>query len=164
MSGATEITPEVLRGWPLPPLSDDGDKEARGRVFVVAPGGQVAGAPLLTAVAALRAGAGKLQIGAPRSLAASIALAVPEARVFPGQENAAGELSPEAAETFCPWVARSGAAVIGPGMLDADGGGELALRLLQTEGPARPPPRAFGIARHALHGGGVDDQGRPVRL
>jgi ADP-dependent NAD(P)H-hydrate dehydratase len=136
MTQAAEITARALRAWPLPPLSDDSDKDSRGRVFVAAAGAEVAGATLLTAVAALRAGAGKLQIGAPRSIATALALAVPEARVIPGAETPDGELSPEAAESFARSLARSDAAVIGPGMLDEAAAGELTLRLLHTDGPA----------------------------
>lgn len=136
MSGAVEVSADLLRGWPLPSVAKDGDKDARGRVLVLAAGAQVAGATLLTAVAALRAGAGKLQIGAPRSLALALAVATPEARVIPAAETAGGELAPEAAEDLARAFARCEAAVIGPGMLDQDAAGELALRLLQAEGPA----------------------------
>jgi hydroxyethylthiazole kinase-like uncharacterized protein yjeF len=136
MSGAVEVTPELLHGWPPPALVADGDKDVRGRVLVLAAGAQVAGATLLTAVAALRAGAGKLQIGAPRSLALALALATPEARVIPAAETAEGELAAEAADDLAQAYARSDAAVIGPGMLDRTVAGALARRLLATEGPA----------------------------
>lgn len=136
MSAAVEVTAELLRAWRLPRPSSTGDKDARGRVLVLAAGTQVAGATLLSAVAALRAGAGKLQIGAPRSLAQALALAAPEARVIPAAETAGGELAPEAADDLAQAFARCEAAVIGPGMLDPQAAGELALRLLQTDGPA----------------------------
>lgn len=133
---ASEITPQLLAGWPLPTIGDDSDKEDRGRVMVLAAGAQVAGATLLTAVAALRAGAGKLQVGAPRSLATSLALALPEARVLPAAETADGELAPEAAEELSHALTRCNALVVGPGMLDEGAAGELALRLVAGEGPA----------------------------
>ncbi|CAN7143177.1 NAD(P)H-hydrate dehydratase [Phenylobacterium sp. LjRoot225] len=136
MSGALQVTPELLRGWRPRSLAEHGDKEARGRVLVLAAGAQVAGATLLTAVAALRAGAGKLQIGAPRSLSLGLAMAIPEARVIPAAETVGGELAPLAAAELADAFARCEAAVIGPGMLDVDAAGELVLRLLQTEGPA----------------------------
>lgn len=136
MSAPVEVTPELLRGWRPPALGDHSDKEARGRVLVLAGGAQVAGATLLTATAALRAGAGKLQIGAPVSLVAALALAMPEARVIPAAESDAGELTPRAADDLAQTFARSQACVIGPGMLDADGAGELALRLLAIDGPS----------------------------
>lgn len=135
MSAPAEVTADLLRAWPLPPIPDDGDKEDRGRVLVMAAGAEVAGATLLTAVAALRAGAGKLQVGAPRSLAQPLAFALPEARILPAAETEAGELAPEAADDLRAALARCDAAVIGPGMLDEDAAGELALRLLDSEGP-----------------------------
>jgi hydroxyethylthiazole kinase-like uncharacterized protein yjeF len=136
MSAAIEVTPELLRGWRPPRISEESDKEARGRVLVLAGGAQVAGATLLTAIAALRAGAGKLQVGAPRSLATALALAIPEARVFPAAESDDGELAPEAAHDLADALARCDAAVLGPGMLDEGHAGELALRMAEGEGPA----------------------------
>ncbi|MDB5452005.1 MAG: NAD(P)H-hydrate dehydratase [Caulobacteraceae bacterium] len=136
MSGIVDVTPELLAGWPLPVMAEGGDKDDRGRVLVLAGGAQVAGATLLTALAALRAGAGKLQIAAPRSLATALALAIPEARVVPAAETAAGELASEAADDILQLLGRCDACVIGPGMLDEGAAGELALRLLEGEGPA----------------------------
>ena len=70
------VTPELLASWPIPPVAERTDKEARGRVMVVGGGARVAGATLLAGVAALRVGAGKLRIAAPASLTASLAIAV----------------------------------------------------------------------------------------
>lgn len=131
-----EVTAELLRGWRPPWPAADGDKDARGRVLVLAAGAQVAGATLLAGLAALRAGAGKLQIGAPRSLAQALALAVPEARVIPAAETSEGELAPEAADDLADAFGRVNAAVLGPGMLDPEAAGKLALRLLQLDGPS----------------------------
>jgi NAD(P)H-hydrate repair Nnr-like enzyme with NAD(P)H-hydrate dehydratase domain len=65
------ITPEVLRKIPLPMPDEGGDKEERGRVLVVGGRRETPGALLLAGTAALRAGAGKLQIatGAARRAA-----------------------------------------------------------------------------------------------
>ncbi len=136
MSGVIQVTPELLAGWAMPAVAEGGDKDDRGRVLVMAAGAHVAGATLLTAMAALRAGAGKLQIGAPRSLAVALALAMPEARVVPAAETGQGELAPAAADDLADALARSDACVVGPGMLDETAAGELALRLLEGEGPA----------------------------
>ena len=51
---------------------------------------------LLAGVAALRAGAGKLQIATAASVAPQLALAVPEARVIGLAETEDGEIAPEA--------------------------------------------------------------------
>lgn len=130
-----EVTPELLAGWKIPPVAQSTDKEARGRVLVLGGGAQVAGAAILAGVAALRTGAGKLQIGAPASVAMALAVAVPEARVIPLAETTDGEPSPKAAEALREAFGRCNAAVVGPGLLDEASAGELALRLLGEDGP-----------------------------
>lgn len=153
MSGAELVTPELLARWRPPPVPEESDKETRGRVLVLAGGAQVAGATLLTAVAALRAGAGKLQIAAPRSLAQGLALAMPEARVIAAPETPEGELAPEAAELLEGALGRTQAAVIGPGMVEDGPAGELALRLVEAGGP---PMVVDAAAMQGL----VEDPGR----
>jgi hydroxyethylthiazole kinase-like uncharacterized protein yjeF len=150
LSGPAEVTPQLLAHWRPPRLPDGGDKEDRGRVLVLAGGAQVAGATLLTGVAALRAGAGKLQIAAPRSLATPLALALPEARVIPAAETGEGELAAGAAQRLADTFAAADAGVVGPGMLDAAIAGELARRLAETEGPALvlDAAAAVGFADH----------------
>ena len=54
------IDEALLRAWPLPMPGADDDKEARGRVCIVAGGRDVPGAALLAGTSALRAGCGKL--------------------------------------------------------------------------------------------------------
>ncbi|MFP5371947.1 MAG: NAD(P)H-hydrate dehydratase, partial [Actinomycetes bacterium] len=56
----TLVTAEVLRGWPLPEPA--GGKNARGSVLVIGGSAETLGAVLLAAEAAMRAGAGKLQV------------------------------------------------------------------------------------------------------
>src|SRR3954466_11666753 len=77
-----EIDDALLRGWPLPAIEEDGDKESRGRVLVLAGSREMPGAAILAGTAALRAGAGKLVIATPPSVAAVVAAAVPESRVI----------------------------------------------------------------------------------
>lgn len=74
----TTLDARLLRRWPLPEVPEDADKEVRGRVLVVAGSREIAGAALLSATAALRAGAGKLVIATAQSVAAALALAVPK--------------------------------------------------------------------------------------
>jgi len=62
---ASTLDAAALRAWPLPALAGAGDKEARGRVVVVAGHAQLPGVPVLVAEAALRAGAAEV----PRLLA-----------------------------------------------------------------------------------------------
>jgi hydroxyethylthiazole kinase-like uncharacterized protein yjeF len=77
----------LLSRFPLPHHPEDGDKEDRGRLLVIAGSRELAGAALLAGVAALRAGAGKLQIATVASVAASLSIAVPEARVIGCEET-----------------------------------------------------------------------------
>ena len=58
----------ALDSHPLPPVID-GDKETKGRILVIAGSRDVPGAALLTATAAMRAGAGKLRIATVESIA-----------------------------------------------------------------------------------------------
>ena len=134
MSGVEPVTPELLRGLPLPALPKESDKNARGRVLVVGGGVQVPGAALLAALAAYRAGAGKVQIAAPEGYASALGLAIPEARVLPVTSTAAGEISPDA-ELEGP-AANADAVIIGPGMLDETGAARLTTRLAAADGSA----------------------------
>ena len=120
----------VLRGWPLPEAGHDSDKEERGQVLVVAGSREIVGAALLSAIAALRAGAGKLTIATAASVAPGLALLIPEARVVALPETPAGGLRREGAELLAECAARSGAVLIGPGLLDSEGSCEFVLDML----------------------------------
>jgi NAD(P)H-hydrate repair Nnr-like enzyme with NAD(P)H-hydrate dehydratase domain len=93
---AVAVTPALLRRWPLPKPDDDADKRDRGVALVVGGSSEVPGALILSGVAALRAGAGKLQVAAPRSTAIALGVALPEARVFPLPETGDGYLDKKA--------------------------------------------------------------------
>lgn len=82
MSEAERLDAALLRSFPLPALPEEGDKEDRGRVLVVGGSREVPGAAILAGTAALRAGAGKLQVATDPAAAGPIAIALPEARVF----------------------------------------------------------------------------------
>ncbi|HUS24829.1 MAG TPA: NAD(P)H-hydrate dehydratase [Candidatus Binatia bacterium] len=105
----------LLRRWPLPMPGPDGDKEARGRVLIIAGSREMPGAAILAAHAALRAGAGKLCVATAASVAGAVGCAVPEARVIALRESAAGGVDPAEARRVAEDF---DAALIGPGMLD----------------------------------------------
>jgi hydroxyethylthiazole kinase-like uncharacterized protein yjeF len=113
-----QLNDALLRAWPLPMPSSDGDKEERGRVLVIAGSREMPGAVILAATAALRAGAGKLTIATGGSVAQLVALAVPESRVIELPETAAGGIAPAAADVLGALAGRFDAVVIGPGMQD----------------------------------------------
>ena len=136
MSAPTAVTAELLRGLPLPRASDDSDKDGRGRVLVIAGSPEVPGAALLAGVAALRAGAGKLQIATVASIAPHLGLAVPEALVVALPESPEGGISPMTAKLLVPRLQRCDAVLIGPGMLDEEAVRDLAAIVLEgADGP-----------------------------
>ena len=77
MPEPTSLTPQLLRDWPLPELREG--KESRGTVLVVGGSRFTPGAVLLAGTAALRAGAGRLQLATTDTTAstASTVTAVP---------------------------------------------------------------------------------------
>jgi hydroxyethylthiazole kinase-like uncharacterized protein yjeF len=109
-----------LREWPLPPLSDDADKEARGRVLVIAGSREIPGAAVLAATAALRVGAGKLAIATGESVATALALAMPEARVIGLPETPGGGFRVEGIERVERSLGGASAVLVGPGMMDTE--------------------------------------------
>ena len=106
----------LLRDFPLPTHKEDGDKEDRGRLLLVAGSAQLPGAALLAGVAALRAGAGKLQILTAGSIAAPLGVAVPEARVIGLEESGEGCLAESAIEPMLRWAADARAMTLGCGL------------------------------------------------
>lgn len=114
-----EITPQLLAQWPIP-LSEEGDKEARGRILVVAGMRTIPGAAILAATAALRAGAGKLQVAAPASVATTIAVDLPEALVLPFEETRDGAPAMQSVTPVLSYARDAGAIVLGPGMAPND--------------------------------------------
>ncbi len=112
-----EVDDALLRGWPLP-VPAEGSKDERGSIFVVAGAPQMPGAAVLAATAALRAGAGKLQIGTVASVAAHVAIAVPESLVVALDESPSGAISLSAVATIVERANRADAVVIGPGLVD----------------------------------------------
>jgi ADP-dependent NAD(P)H-hydrate dehydratase len=114
----TVITPEVLRRTPLPLPDEGGDKEERGRVLVVGGGRETPGAVVLAGTAALRAGAGKLQVATLDSNAALVASCIPEARVFALPETKAGKLSKAACAKLEEHLDKAQCICLGPGMIE----------------------------------------------
>lgn len=115
MSGITELTPALLKKHPLPPVGA-GDKNARGSILIIAGSRDVAGAGLLTAIAAMRAGAGRLQIATVDSVAPHLAMAMPEAMVVGLAQGRDGGFAPSAVKPLVERAGKADAVVAGPGM------------------------------------------------
>jgi hydroxyethylthiazole kinase-like uncharacterized protein yjeF len=108
-----------LRAHPLPDVQG-GDKNERGRVLVVGGAEFVPGALRLTGEAALRAGAGKLQLATVRAAAMALAVHVPEAAMIALPADDDGEIAAEAAALLASHLQDCDALVFGPGMSGSD--------------------------------------------
>jgi ADP-dependent NAD(P)H-hydrate dehydratase len=117
----TTLDERLLRQWPLPALPQDADKEDRGQVLVIAGSRELPGAAVLAAVAALRAGAGKLAVATAASIAPQVALALPEARVIALPETGAGSFAPGAVDLLAQAATSTRAVLVGPGLMDSEG-------------------------------------------
>ena len=106
----------LLNAFPLPHHPDDGDKEDRGRLLVIAGSRELPGAAKLAGIAALRAGAGKLQIATAASIAVPLGVAVPEARVIGCEESEEGCLAATAIEPLLKWAEAAQAIMMGCGL------------------------------------------------
>lgn len=125
-----DLDASLLRSWPLPIPSSDADKEERGHVLILGGSREMPGAVILAAVAALRAGAGKLTVATGNSVAQLVALAIPESRVLGLAENEAGGFTVEAVAALDPLADRINAVLIGPGMQDEEASARLVHALL----------------------------------
>jgi ADP-dependent NAD(P)H-hydrate dehydratase len=156
MAGAwTTLDERLLRGWPLPPVAHDADKEDRGRVLVIAGSREIPGAAALAALAALRSGAGKLVVATAASVAPWLAQALPEARVIALPETDAGAFALDGLELVAESARTAGAALIGPGLMDADGTCRFVTALLPqlAHAPVVLDALAMDVAREGGHFG-----------
>ena len=130
----TLVATEELRGWRLPEPA--GDKNTRGSILVIGGSAETAGAVLLAAEAAMRAGAGKLQVATAASVARLAAAALPEALVRALPETDAGAIRADAADSVRDLVEAADAVLMGPGMTDTEQTREFVARLLpHRDGP-----------------------------
>jgi len=159
---AETVDEKLLRRWPLPRIDPQGSKDTRGSVLVVGGAPQMPGAVVLAAIAALRAGAGKLQIATVRSVAPFVGIAVPEALVVGLPETGEGGISPSAAREIAGRAEGCSAVLVGPGMVDTAAAAKLVAALLgrlekiavvldaEALACASMEPRAMASAKSAI--------------
>jgi len=123
----------ALDAHPLPPVID-GEKETKGRILVIAGSREVPGAALLTATAAMRAGAGKLRIATVESVAVELGVVMPEAMVAGVPEDDGG-FAASAVESLADQAKDVDAVVAGPGMKRNAACRPLARALLKSDVP-----------------------------
>ncbi len=143
-TSAEVVTPDALRGWPLP--APGGSKHGRGDVLVVGGARSTPGAAMVAGLAALRVGAGVLSLAVAEPVAASVAAALWEAAVIGLPESEAGAPAGQAAAMLVDRVPGVDALLVGPGLDDADGTRELLEGLL----PATRAGQAVVLDAYAL--------------
>jgi hydroxyethylthiazole kinase-like uncharacterized protein yjeF len=125
---------ETLKKHPLPPIAN-GDKDSRGSILIIAGSREVAGAALLTAMGAMRAGAGRLQIVTVSSAAPGLSISMPEAMVTGLAEGRDGGFAPSAVKPLAEQAGKAGVVVAGPGMRGNKSTEALAAALVGNGGP-----------------------------
>jgi len=114
-----QLTPNFLRDWPLP--EPGAGKYGRGQVLVVGGAARTPGAAMLSALAALRVGAGRLTLAVAESVATEVAVAVPESGVAPLAEDESGHIAVGALDAIADDAGTADAVLIGPGLDEPDG-------------------------------------------
>jgi ADP-dependent NAD(P)H-hydrate dehydratase len=132
VKSGTPLDTRALKSHPLPPVVD-GDKETKGRILILAGSREVPGAALLTATAAMRAGAGKLRITTVESVAPQLGMAMPEAMVVGLPEDHEGGFAGSAVEAIAKQAEDADAIVGGPGMSNGEVCGRIAKTLLRAK-------------------------------
>jgi hydroxyethylthiazole kinase-like uncharacterized protein yjeF len=127
------VTPALLRAWRPPEPS--GGKEERGTVLVIGGSRDTPGAVLLAGVAALRAGAGRLQLAAAATTAPALSIAVPEAKVLALPENGEGSVAGAVPDGLLTLVGEADVVAVGPGLDDVQETAELLRRVLDAVAP-----------------------------
>jgi len=126
------ITARLLREWPLPDPA--GGKDSRGTVLVVGGARYTPGAVLLAGVAALRAGAGRLQLAVTETTASALSIAVPEAKVVGLPETDHGAVAGRGTGHLLELAGAADVIAVGPGLDDIDQTTDLLRRVLDAAG------------------------------
>ncbi len=100
----------------VPRRSAGSTKFSSGNVFIIGGSRGLTGAPCMSALAAMRAGAGYVTVGAPASLELSFTVRLLEAMVVGLPENAEGYLDASGVEPVLNAIGRADAVVVGPGL------------------------------------------------
>jgi ADP-dependent NAD(P)H-hydrate dehydratase / NAD(P)H-hydrate epimerase len=119
----------------MPHRTADSTKFSSGNVFVIGGSSGLTGAPTMAAMAAMRAGAGYVTVGAPASLESTFSVRLLEA-MMAGLPEKDGALTADAVEPAMKAVERADAVVLGPGLGRAPGAQEFARAMfVQVETP-----------------------------
>ena len=122
------ITPGVLRDMPRRGAAST--KFSSGNVFIIGGSHGLTGAPCMAAMAAIRAGAGYVTVGAPAPLELSFTVRLLEAMMV-GLPADDGALSQEGLEQAVKAIGRADAVILGPGLSKKSGAQQLARDLIE---------------------------------
>lgn len=125
---ASTVT-EVRSVPPLPPRAQDSHKGTFGKVLVIAGSVGMSGAAVLCGTAALRGGAGLVQVAVPKSILGTVAVGCPCYTTFP-LASVDGQFSQSALSQVRALCGQATAVVAGPGLGPSDDVGALVEHLL----------------------------------
>jgi ADP-dependent NAD(P)H-hydrate dehydratase / NAD(P)H-hydrate epimerase len=114
----------------IPRRGTDSTKFSSGTVVVIGGSAGLTGAPTMSAMAAMRAGAGYVTVGAPATLQAAFSLRLLEAMTF-GLPEHEGALTAEAVEPALQAIRRADAVVLGPGLSRREGAQAFAREMFE---------------------------------
>jgi len=129
-----ELNRDELRSFPLPRWKDT-DKDEHGRLLICAGSRDVPGSAILSANAAFRSGAGKVQLATAKSVAPGIALLIPELLVIGMDETEDGGFDESSVDVLSNRSQRVDAILAGPGMRWNDALQSISCVLLETGRP-----------------------------
>ena len=156
MSKVRRLDLAELKRQPLPSIAE-GDKDSHGKLLVIAGTREIPGAAMITANAALRAGAGKVTIATVASVAPQLGMAVPEARIMAMPEASDGGFARSSVAKLASHAKEFDAVVAGPGMSPTPVATSLAAHLCATGLPvALDAALLHGLAPAAQHARAAD--------
>ena len=132
-----QVTPsEGLEVWDasdvaavLPAADPQDHKGSRGRVLVVGGSAGMAGSVALSALAALRTGAGYVSVACPASLTDAVNVIAPAAVAIPLPETGSRALARESAQVAAALASRADAVLLGPGLGASDEARDVAMEV-----------------------------------
>jgi NAD(P)H-hydrate epimerase len=121
---------KTIRSY-LRPRAKDAHKGTAGHLFIIAGSPGKAGAAAMTAMAAMRSGAGLVTVGIPKSLNTAIEPMILEAMTCPLPENTEGFLSESSFDEVMQNLAGKKCLAIGPGLGTDTSTKKLVFKILQ---------------------------------
>lgn len=124
------LTPEMIRSY-IQPRPSDAHKGNAGHLLVIAGSEGKTGAAAMTAVSAMRVGAGLVTLGIPRSLNRILETQLVEVMTCPLPETATGALDEFSFDTIQTLLDKKKCLAIGPGLGTSIGTGKLIHKILR---------------------------------